>query len=349
MLYSPKEFNKENLPFTTNIFQNIIVLYQKALSKGNCQFTPSCSRYSYSALGKYGFVKGSILMFDRLWRCNSESYLYYPRLGIYLFDPLENPQNSIKDNLDSSNEKENFTEWLMSIKEYDSAYRELLLNEYNEQNPRNRLLLAKCSFYKGDYKKAVDGVDGLDDKEATLIKANGFYLMDNFSLTKNTISHYLSNRTNYDSALAGLWLHSFIEDPDKEDFQTFNLLSSKLTSSEKNFNLYNGIKDEVSSNPNSVFSLVCSIVLPGSGQIINGQLENGIYALLFTAGFGFLTVRNIISERYAEATAFGLGFILVYSANLTSAYNAPIKNKRFRLNLLHIELNKIFDPFRKVF
>jgi hypothetical protein len=36
----------------------------------SCRFEPSCSRYSYEALQRYGLVKGSLMTMKRLFRCH---------------------------------------------------------------------------------------------------------------------------------------------------------------------------------------------------------------------------------------------------------------------------------------
>jgi putative component of membrane protein insertase Oxa1/YidC/SpoIIIJ protein YidD len=46
-----------------------------------CRFYPSCSNYAIMALEKYGFIKGWVMAFDRLKRCNSyntESCIDFP-------------------------------------------------------------------------------------------------------------------------------------------------------------------------------------------------------------------------------------------------------------------------------
>jgi hypothetical protein len=35
-----------------------------------CRFQPSCSRYGYDALQRYGLVKGSLMTMKRLFRCH---------------------------------------------------------------------------------------------------------------------------------------------------------------------------------------------------------------------------------------------------------------------------------------
>lgn len=51
----------------------MIRLYQLTLAKvlpPTCRFEPSCSRYTYQAIDKYGLIKGSWLGFRRILRCN---------------------------------------------------------------------------------------------------------------------------------------------------------------------------------------------------------------------------------------------------------------------------------------
>lgn len=59
----------------------LIRLYQKTLSPdhgflksrhpyGFCRFQPTCSEYTYSAIKKYGILKGGVLGLWRVLRCN---------------------------------------------------------------------------------------------------------------------------------------------------------------------------------------------------------------------------------------------------------------------------------------
>ena len=51
----------------------LIRLYQKWISPIKppcCRFSPTCSRYAYEAITKYGAMKGGWLAFKRLMRCH---------------------------------------------------------------------------------------------------------------------------------------------------------------------------------------------------------------------------------------------------------------------------------------
>jgi len=53
----------------------LLKLYKSYLSPGNygikiCRFEPSCSRYTYQAIEKYGILKGGLLGIWRVLRCN---------------------------------------------------------------------------------------------------------------------------------------------------------------------------------------------------------------------------------------------------------------------------------------
>lgn len=55
------------------IMLSLIRFYQRHISPcfpGCCRYSPTCSRYAYEAITKYGALKGSWLAFKRLCRCH---------------------------------------------------------------------------------------------------------------------------------------------------------------------------------------------------------------------------------------------------------------------------------------
>lgn len=61
---------------------SVIKIYQKTISPdhgvifknrfpvGYCKFQPTCSQYTFKAIEKYGTIKGSLMGFFRILRCN---------------------------------------------------------------------------------------------------------------------------------------------------------------------------------------------------------------------------------------------------------------------------------------
>ncbi|MFH1602209.1 MAG: membrane protein insertion efficiency factor YidD [Candidatus Shapirobacteria bacterium] len=49
-----------------------IHFYQKYLNLRNssCRFTPTCSKYSYQAINRYGILRGLFLSLKRIGRCH---------------------------------------------------------------------------------------------------------------------------------------------------------------------------------------------------------------------------------------------------------------------------------------
>ena len=55
------------------LFLALIRFYQKAISPAfpaRCRFSPTCSRYAYEAITKYGALKGGWLALKRILRCH---------------------------------------------------------------------------------------------------------------------------------------------------------------------------------------------------------------------------------------------------------------------------------------
>ena len=44
--------------------------YVSPMCPGKCRFLPTCSRYAYEAINKYGALKGGWLALKRLLRCH---------------------------------------------------------------------------------------------------------------------------------------------------------------------------------------------------------------------------------------------------------------------------------------
>ena len=55
------------------LFLSLIRFYQKHISPAfpaRCRYSPTCSRYAYEAITKYGALKGGFLALKRFLRCH---------------------------------------------------------------------------------------------------------------------------------------------------------------------------------------------------------------------------------------------------------------------------------------
>ncbi len=58
-----------------NLILALLKFYRLTISPSRlglkvCRFEPSCSKYTYEAVSKYGILKGGLLGFWRVCRCN---------------------------------------------------------------------------------------------------------------------------------------------------------------------------------------------------------------------------------------------------------------------------------------
>lgn len=72
----------------------LFLFYKKFISSqdsGVCAFHPSCSVYAIRAVQQYGPIRGMVMGFDRLTRCNPGAKGHYPvhAESQKLYDPVE--------------------------------------------------------------------------------------------------------------------------------------------------------------------------------------------------------------------------------------------------------------------
>jgi len=74
------------------LMMSLIRAYQLILSAQDvptCNFHPSCSRFGFQALKKYGVIQGFLMTSDRVQRCNFFKYGHYPLKNGYFEDPID--------------------------------------------------------------------------------------------------------------------------------------------------------------------------------------------------------------------------------------------------------------------
>lgn len=75
------------------IIIKLIKLYQRIPGSfhNKCRFQPTCSNYAVEAIEKFGILKGSILSFKRILRCNP--------LCSSGYDPVPKKEGGIDENI----------------------------------------------------------------------------------------------------------------------------------------------------------------------------------------------------------------------------------------------------------
>ena len=82
--------------------------------------------------------------------------------------------------------------------------------------------------------------------------------------------------------------------------------------------------------------VICSALLPGSGQVLSGHPTDGILSFLLTTSSGFLVYESLRKRRFLDASlVFGQLFWRFYTGNIRNTYKLAkeenIKRKRMLL------------------
>jgi putative component of membrane protein insertase Oxa1/YidC/SpoIIIJ protein YidD len=352
MMASPDEFNVSPMPFTPNLFQSMICLYQRyavpSQSSKRCQFVPSCSRYAYMAIDGLGSARGLLYAFDRLYRCNNSAFGLYPFYRGYLFDPpysIELSANTTDSQKVVAIHDTSFAAWLLTQKEWELAYNEYLSREFEQPSQDNRLRLGKLSLNRGLSERALAWLQKDSSTDGSYARAIAYFRLGQFYRCMQETELAFPQASSIDHRVASLWLGAFLQTSAKAQSDFLDHSLRAIDHFRGNGNITKDFKEIISSSGSSVLSLSLSVLIPGLGQASNGFLEDGIWALVFVGGFGYLTAHNINAKRYAESAAFGFGFALTYSANLHAAYQSPKRSLAIRINALLQVLRGIYDPY----
>lgn len=81
--------------------------------------------------------------------------------------------------------------------------------------------------------------------------------------------------------------------------------------------------------------LICSALLPGSGQFLSGHPADGILSFLVTASSGFLVYESLRKRRYLDASlVFGQLFWRFYTGNIRNTYKLANEENMKRKRML---------------
>ncbi|MBI4726546.1 membrane protein insertion efficiency factor YidD [candidate division TA06 bacterium] len=338
----PVQFNKRSLPFTQCLLQNFIVLYQRNYSKSSCQFVPSCSRYSYLSFELYSQPKAVVNTLCRLWRCNGSTAGQYQRLDDFYFDPpLVLAKHSDEPQGEANVFQPDYINWLINKKEWTLLYQHCTEREYRSPSSSNRLLLTKTALQLRRYDRALLWIKNEDGDTAAVLRAITHFRMGQYGAAKEEIARCpLAG----DLKLKGqaFWLHSFIEQPEKQD--TLYLVAIARDTSNTHMNHIALRASRLLQERPRWPSVVSSAIIPGAGQAANGFPTDGLFAFVFVAGTGAAAAHDLRTKNYGGTALWGLGFIFSYASNLVSAAQAPRKRNIRYIRQLHAELNQLYTP-----
>jgi len=62
--------NQPALEFVFSVYRSILSPVLHAIAPSRCLYLPTCSEYAYTAVGRFGLVRGSWMALRRLARCH---------------------------------------------------------------------------------------------------------------------------------------------------------------------------------------------------------------------------------------------------------------------------------------
>jgi len=328
---NPKKYNREPLSFTSNTFLNSIVCYQyvqKALNKYACRFYPSCSRYTYLSIERFGYFKGLSKGIDRISRCNgSASLCDYPMIGNYFFDPIDlnYEYNGIYSTLYSWKEEKKsiYLDWLIENEEYDIAYTYQLKKYFQDQSLHNRIILAKISLLKNDYKKVKKLLNNEIDSESIFLKA--YCEFKEFNYDKSIL--ILNNIYNKENNSRLLLLANYIGNDNLKNIDNL-LFNNSSNIDEDLYNKIQSLKNSYKISP--YYFAFSSSVVPGSGQILAGFIVDGLVSFISNTYFGYDFYKNIEDGNVESSIISGSLFALFYTGNIVGGYYSKRRNIEFQ-------------------
>lgn len=346
--------------------------YLSSLRNASCRFRPSCSEYARQAISQYGLFSGTARAADRLMRCNSTAGRFYgrtadgglhdpvqgathgrvaPRLEPWLLPAFEMEPPPIPSGKSVSDHQAvrileivSFARNLTAEGDCRRAETEYLRAAHQSGSEEWRLWshfqIGACYFEAGHWAAA----------ERTYLQA-GMLSVD--PALRATAGHLLAacifNDARYGEgarllvdpgltsralALRGLCRMARGDwDTAADDFATSGTRTEELLFAERMVFL-EGAAKEGSDLPHRSpgFAMFMSTVIPGSGQMYSGRVQDGLRHLLFNGILIFTLVKLIQNDYIPAAVGVGAIGIPFYLGNIRGGgYSARAFNRDRRL------------------
>lgn len=359
----------------------LIRFYQTTLSSqwgAHCNFYPSCSRFGYQAIDKYGLFWGSLIISDRFQRCHPGAWGRYPVKNKHLYDPAEDHyfgnvrDKEMKDSIAVCALKENeyeeisenipaeigFANKLMEDGDYSLAIIEFQRCLSNETRDREALILYNiglCYYKLGNFASAIKRWDQLIKTYPEHIKSDlarysigcVYFLEEHYSEALQWNKELFSRESIYfDKAffMAGISLIKKGEVKEAETLLTefSNKYNQKYALAHNASRITSSLKElSFIKKKSPLISTTLSIVIPGTGQMYCGRLWDGLLSMGINIVFGLITYNAFRDQSLTREIIFAPLFLFFYTGNVYGAYGAAKnhKNNMSFLKLKEIERN----------
>lgn len=289
------------LPITSNW---LFSFYKRIISplqgKNVCNFSPTCSQFSWQAINKYGFPLGLVMTADRLLRCNPSAWQY---LGAYyyslkdnrIFDPPENHYLFNQSAVTTTSEKnavwlepnsvQNFADYLFRTGDFARAraeYKRLFFLTTNKKIKQYaQLMIGESYLANQEFNNGLLTFFNLDELSLIDFKkynqARCYFGLGEYRKTRELLFSVQDTGLSCRVKILTGWSY-FKEKKFVAGANTFTAFAND--SLLKNLTDFNG-KDLT--RRSRLLSTTLSTILPGLGQIYSGRVGDGLYSLLTIA------------------------------------------------------------------
>jgi len=332
--------------------------YVSDLRYGHCHFDPSCSHYAHTAIDRHGLFLGSALAADRLIRCHPGAWRYYERSASgALSDPVDRPNAPaglrVPDWLLPLPRDDPFPAAMTAadpgrnarIREY-ADYGDLLASEgdcWRAESEYGRAAyladtreargwaarrIAACSYRAEDWPAAADGYldaaglapDDVSRSRLTLMAAASLFNAADYEESAEVARR--ENGSEGEKAIFLLGLASMAEGRWEDAGSRFASLSESGDSPIRDRAVFLRWKaDEGREVPRKrpAVAGTLSAVIPGSGQVYTGRLQDGLRHLVVDGILIWSVYRLFDSKSYGGGYLLA-GFTLpFYVGNIVGA------------------------------
>lgn len=361
--------NYSNAQSNWNDYLSFYRKFGSPLVGGNCQMTPSCSKYADIQFRKYGFTKGFIHTTDRLIRCSHDIEHYGSTKIDFNYKFI--------DFGDDSTNKANQEKWSKGIYAYNdttistNVFIKYLINQGHFSEAlleTNRLIFSKSKdFYTGelfvnyfrilrklnlqeriqlDYEIVVP--DEFKSVPEILFEIGLSWLeLSNYEKANQYFNKIVSNET-LKKELVGqqtLVFQTYLESKqgDFEKATTFNESIIDFSTFSKNKKSNSTILNELKQFKPKKKSLAFVLgIIPGGGYLYSKHPKSAISALIINSLLSFATISTFKAQNVGLGILLGFTTLGFYAGNIKGGI---LSTERFNNTYTEYRIQKLYPNF----